>query len=250
MDFFDCNVSYGMNIASNELRPVRTVQALEKEMLRAGLKKAVAWRVEHAAGNPVVANRLLAEDLRGREDLFGTWSILPTHTHEMPGPEEMLPIMKPSRIVGWRLFPEKCRFLPRAFVLRDWLKVAVQRKVPLFINTAHGTKLEDLAEILQSFPELTVVLTYTHDWPSDRVFRPFVKEFPNVYIDLTFCITDGGIESFFEEYGSSRLLYGSGFPRCYFGGNMLMVRHAGIPLEDRADIAGGNLSRLIAEASL
>jgi len=245
MEFFDCNVCYGTDVGADELRPVHTLQALPEEIARAGLTKAVVWRIEQFVGIPTVANQLLADDIRGRENLFGTWAIIPTHTHEMPGPEDILPLMKRDRIIGWRLFPAKCRFVPRVFVLRDWLQTAVRRRIPLFVNTAHGTKLEDLADILQAFPELTVVLTYAHDWPSDRFFRPFVKEFPNLYVDLTFCITDGGIESFVGEYGSSRLLYGSGFPRCYFGGNMLMVRHAGIPLEDRVAVAGGNLERIV-----
>jgi predicted TIM-barrel fold metal-dependent hydrolase len=250
MEFFDCNVSYGLDVASSALYPVTNVEQLDGEIRKAGVAKAVVWRIEQLGGSPLSANRLVADDIRGREHLYGTWAIVPTHTHELPDPDKMPAIMKANRIIGWRLFPSKCRFFPRAFVLREWLEVAVARKIPIFISTAHGTRLEDLQDILEHYPELRVVLTYAHDWPSDRFFRPFVKEFPNLYVDWTFSITDGGIESFVEEYGSSRLLYGSGFPRCYFGGNMLMVRHAQVPEADRAAIAGGNMSRLVAEVQL
>lgn len=248
MEFFDCNVHYGLDVAISQMRPVPLVGDLQAEIARAGIAKAVIWRLEQFGGSPLKANQLVADDVRGTSNLYGVWAIVPTHTHEIPGPEEMLPEMKANRIVGWRLFPSKCRFFPRAFVLADWFKVAVKRHIPIFINTAHGTRLDDLEDFLRAFPELTVVLTYTHDWPSDRFIRPFVSQWPNVYVDLSYSLTDGGIESFYQEYGPSRLLYGSGFPDCYFGGLMMMVRHAGIPLTDRAAIAGGNMARILKEA--
>lgn len=98
---------------------------------------------------------------------------------------------------------------------------------------------------MKAFPKLTVILTHSHIWPNDRYLRPFVAEYPNVYLDLAYCITDGGIESFVEEYGAERLLYGSGFPYCYFGGNMLMIKHADISESDKLAISSGNLTRII-----
>ena len=250
MEFLDCNVSYGLDAAGSTMLPVTAMADLDRHLGRAGVAGAVVWRTEQHVGSPVTANAMLADDLRGREHLHGLWTILPPHTHEVPEPEAMPAHMQANRIIGWRIFPQRHRYLPRAFVLRDWLQVAVARRIPLFVNTAHGTRLEDLHEILTAFPDLTVVLTYASDWPSDRAYRPFVKDFANVYIDLTFAITDGGIESFVGEYGSSRLLYGSGFPHCYLGANMLMVRHAEIPAADRTAIAGGNLARIIREVRL
>jgi len=58
------------------------------------------------------------------------------------------------------------------------------------------------------------------------------------------------IESFVKEYGSSRLLYGSGFPNSYFGANMLMIKHADICEDDKVAIAGGNLTRVIEGVSI
>jgi predicted TIM-barrel fold metal-dependent hydrolase len=168
----------------------------------------------------------------------------------MPPPEELLPAMKRQRIIGWRLYPGPCRFLLKEFVLRDWLELARAHHLPLFLDTAHGATLEQVADFLERVPELTLVLTYNNDWPSDRYLRPFVASFPNVYLDLKHMITDGGIESFVEAYGSSRLLYGSGYPDAYFGANMMMVRHAQVPEADRAAIAGGNLARLVEEVAL
>jgi hypothetical protein len=255
LEFFDCNACYGMDASADVYGAAHTVEDLQREMVRAGAGKAIVQRVEQWSGSPLVGNELLADDLRraGAQLLpyiYGTWGIVPTHTHELPEPNEMPGVMKKNRIIGWRLYPGRSRFLLKGFALRDWLEVALASKIPVFISTAYGAELSQVADLMEEFPRLTVVLTFANEWPSDRLLRPFVAAFPNLYLDTTFLMTDGGIESFVEEYGPSRLLYGSGFPRAYFGAGMLMVRHAQIPEEDRMAIASGNLERMVTEVVL
>ena len=247
MEFFDCNVSYGPHTASDPLRPINTLEALQQEMARAGVRRAV---VNPPPGGAASGNELLAAEIAAADHLYGTWAVLPTHTHELPRPAEMLAEMTRQRIVGWRLCPGPQRFLMRGFALRDWMEIALAGRVPVFINTAHGATLENVADLMEAYPELTVVLTFSSDWPSDRFLRPLVAEFPNLHLDTTYLITDGGIESLVEEYGAGRLLYGSGFPDSYFGANMLMLRHAQIAEEDKVAIASGNLDRIVREVAL
>jgi predicted TIM-barrel fold metal-dependent hydrolase len=250
MDFFDCNVCYGIDAGGGPMRPVHTVEALQQELARAGVSRAIVRRHEQVTGGVLSGNQLLADDLRGTDNLYGTWALVPAHTRELPELEEMLTAMKANRIVGWRLSPARQRFLPRAFALRDWLEPARERRIPIFLNTADGAELDQVADLMEAYPDLTLVLTFSSDWPSDRFLRPFVAEFPNLYLDLTYLITDGGIESFVGEYGAGRLLYGSGFPGSYFGANMLMLRHAQIREQERVAIASGNLDRIVREVQL
>lgn len=250
MEFFDCHISYGMSTLARELRPLHTLAQVELEMDRAGVAQAVVSRVEQTEGSLVEANALLTQDISGSSRFFGVWAILPSHTREMRAPEEMVSIMKENRIAGWRLCPGNGRYLPKVFVLQDWLKTAQKRSIPLFVSTAHGTALEALADILEAYPELTAILHYDSVWPSDRLLRPFVVSYPNVYLDMTDWITDGAIESFVQAYGPTRLLYGSGMPNSYLGSNMLMIQHADISREDKALIASGNMKRILKEARL
>lgn len=250
LEFFDCNACYGMDASADVYGAAYTVKDLQREMARAGVGKAIVQRVEQWSGSPLVGNEILAADVAPCGSLHGTWGIVPTHTHELPEPNEMPGVMKKNRIIGWRLYPGRSRFLLKGFALREWLEAALARKIPVFISTAHGAELSQVADLMEEFPRLTVVLTFANEWPSDRLLRPFVAAFPNLYLDTTFLMTDGGIESFVDEYGSSRLLWGSGFPRAYFGAGMLMVRHAQIPEEDRRAIASGNLERVVREVAL
>lgn len=248
LEFFDCHISYGMSTMDQELRPLHTLAQVEAEMDRAGVALGVVSRIEQTEGNLVEGNALLAQDLSNSSRFYGVWTIVPSHTGEIPAPEDLADRMKENRILGWRLCPGHGRYLPKTFVLKDWLKTAQKRNIPLFVSTAHGTSLEALADILEGYPELTVILHYDHVWPSDRLLRPFVASFPNVYLDMTHWIVDGGIESFVKAYGSERLLYGSGMPHSYFDAYMLMIQHADISQEDKGLIASGNLKRILKEA--
>lgn len=254
MQFLDCNASYGAGLTESGLRPVRCLDKLREAMKAAGVSGGAVYRVEqHDTGSVKRVNELLEHDvtsLRADTDqprIWGVWTIVPSHTDEIPNPEEFASRMAACSVLGWRLCPANFRFMPRAFVLNDWLSVAVERSIPLFINTSHGTSLEATADLLQAFPDLTVILTYRDTSPNDRLLRPFISAFENVYIDTSYWFVDGCLEDFVAKYGSERLLYGSGYPYSYFGANMMMIRHAQISAEAKAAIAGGNLRR-IAEA--
>ena len=82
------------------------------------------------------------------------------------------------------------------------------------------------------------------------MFRPLLARYPNVYIDLSQYLLDGGIEALVDAYGPDRLLFGSGFPESYFGGMMMALKHAEISEQAKTAIAYHNLARLIAEAEL
>jgi hypothetical protein len=191
MFFFDCNTSYG--ILGECLRPIYSIKSLLEAMKSAGIQKAVVSSFDTAI---VSGNERLAGDINGIDNLYGIWTLLPSHTHEIPEPGKILKIMKRNQIIGWRLSPGQANYLPKVFVLRDWLEAACNNNVPLFVNTAHGTSLEALADILERFPELTVILTYKNAWPSDRLLRPFISGFAKVYLDMTYWFIDGYIESF------------------------------------------------------
>ena len=84
----------------------------------------------------------------------------------------------------------------------------------------------------------------------DRFFRPLIERYPNVAVDTSQYLLDGGIEAFVADYGSRRMLYGSGFPESYFGGMMMAIKNAQIPSAAKEAIAHGNLERIIEETRL
>jgi predicted TIM-barrel fold metal-dependent hydrolase len=74
-----------------------------------------------------------------------------------------------------------------------------------------------------------------------------LERYPHVYVDTSQYLLDGGIEALVADYGARRVLFGSGFPESYFGGMMMALKHAEIPLAAKRSIAHGNLSRILEE---
>ena len=92
-------------------------------------------------------------------------------------PETIADKMKADRIIGFKFAPGTNRFVPRAFAVKDYIEVMIECNIPMFVNSKDGTSLSDMADILNSYPELTMVITYADVWPNDRFLRPFAAEY-------------------------------------------------------------------------
>jgi predicted TIM-barrel fold metal-dependent hydrolase len=131
-----------------------------------------------------------------------------------------------------------------------WLEPMVAWRIPLFLSVARGADWRDVYGILAEFPDLVCVICDHGCWGMDRLFRPLLERYPHVYIDTAQYFLDGGLEALVADYGARRILFSSGFPESYFGGMMMALKHARIPDEAKAAIAGGNLERILAEEVL
>ena len=109
----------------------------------------------------------------------------------------------------------------------------------------YGIEWADIIDILEQYPELTVILTLKSVWPPDRYIKPLLRDFPHTYIELSRYWTDGGLEEMVDFCGPERILFGSGFDSAYFGGIMLMIKHAQIPEKAKQLISSGNLERIL-----
>ncbi|HBN84121.1 MAG TPA: hypothetical protein DDZ89_09780 [Clostridiales bacterium] len=246
MYFFDCNVSYGVIGDKNPFMPVDDVEQVLKDMDKAGIHKAVVYRKEQLHGADIATgNCMVSLDVKDNPRLYGCWSLVPSDTEEIQGPDQLLKSMKQDHIIGWRISPSYHRFSKKPYVLEDYFEKACRCNVPVFISTAGGYSLDDLADILDCFPKLTVILTYDNIWPNDRYLRPLVRKYENVYLDLSQVITAGGLEDFIQWKGSHRLLFGSGYSDSYFGAGMLQVLKANISEKDKENIAYINMERII-----
>lgn len=245
MFFFDCNASFGRELKSGKFG-IETAEELTAQMKAAGVDAAVVYKKEQINSlSPKDGNIDLSKSITEYPNLFGLWMVVPKYTNEIPQPEIIADQMKADRIIGFKYAPGANRFVPRAFAIKDYIDVMIECSIPMFVNSKDGTSLSDMADILEKYPELMMVIAYADVWPNDRFLRPFIGEYKNVYLDLTYCITAGGIESFTSEFGADRLLFGSGFPNSYLGANMLMIKHADISHEEKELIAGSSLKRII-----
>ncbi|NLE46453.1 MAG: amidohydrolase family protein [Chloroflexi bacterium] len=249
MQFFDCNVFFGLPM-HRPLMPVPTVDDLVEEMDRAGVERALVWHIIQHDASPQVGNALLAEAIGSCERLVGCWTVLPNQTGELPPPQALFEQMQESRVAALRVFPNSHRFLINSVSMGGLLERMVARRIPLLLSVKRGIEWRDIYALLAEFPGLVCVICDHGCWGEDRMFRPLLERYPNVYIDTSQYLLDGGIEALVADYGAKRILFGSGFPELYFGGMMMALRHARIPDEAKVSIAAGNLERVLAEVEL
>jgi predicted TIM-barrel fold metal-dependent hydrolase len=255
MRFYDANLSFGINTNVDErpLLPCPTMADLETALRRAGVSGGLVRMEASDSSGAVLGNRLLKEALAGvREDLdlYGMYTVLPSYTHETPPPAELPAVMREGKFAALRLAPSVHHFMAKPGILADILTMAADRKIPVMFDTACGIAMEEIYDIMERFPGLTAILAYNNIWPTERLERPFLASFENLRLDLSMMIIDQGIEGLVQEYGSSRLLFGSRFPAMYIGGAMLQLRYADISDEDKEAIAGRNLLAMIKGAAL
>lgn len=251
MVVFDCNLSYGKYVSGGPEKPCNTLGELEGELVRAGIAGGFVYHAAMDTAGVVTGNALLAGDLENAsQKLWGVWSLLPSCTGEIPGPQDLPAAMRQNGIAALRLNPQGHKYLPLPAILDDYLALASERNIPIRIDTGCGVTLEQAYAYLAAFPKLTCILTHADCWPCDRQLRPFLERFENVVLDTTYLLTDQGFEEIVRKYGASRLLFGSGFPACYLGAHLLTLFHSDISQADKQAILGGNLERLVKGANL
>jgi hypothetical protein len=249
MQFFDCNVFFGLP-AKRPIAPVATVEELLAEMDRSGVDKALVWHIAQHDASPRAGNQLLADAIRSHPRLIGCWTVLPIQTGEFPRPATLFQQMKEARVAALRIFPSSHRFLANVVSMGDLLDQMVARRIPLFVSVRRGMDWRDIYVLLAEFPDLVCVICDHGCWGMDRFFRPLLERYPRAYVDIAQYLLDGGLESLVADYGASRILFGSGFPESYFGGMMMALQHARIPDEAKAAISSGNLERILGEEVL
>jgi predicted TIM-barrel fold metal-dependent hydrolase len=249
MEFFDCNAYFGLP-AQRPLAPVSSAKQLLEEMDLAGVDRALVWHIAQHDVAPQTGNAMLAEAIAPHQRLWGCWTMLPNQAREFPEPEELFRQMREARVAAIRVFPESHKFLLNQVSMGVLLTAMSLRRVPLFLSVKRGMSWRGVYDVLAEFPDLTCVICDHGCWGEDRLFRPLIERYPNLAIDTSQYLLDGGIEAFVTDYGTRRMLYGSGFPESYFGGMMMAIKHAQIPLAAKEAIAHGNLARMIEEVRL
>lgn len=253
MEFFDCNVSYGIFSVPPNKR-ADNVEDLIQEMEWCGVQRGL---VRHAAmidESPEVGNPLLCQQVEDHPSLEPSWAILPPQTGELGTVEQFVTIMDDSGVKALWAYPSKHRYLLNGTTFGELFEEMIKRNVPLFVErgeSSGGLQGWGMVEnVLRDFPDLTMVIVGHGSWGEDRYFRPIIEKYEGAYIDTSRYELDGGIASFCEKYGPYRMLFGTNFPHTEMGGAVMTLMHADISDDAKEAIAGGNLERILAEVKL
>ncbi len=251
MKVYDCNISYGYSVAGVPYKLCETFQELSGEMKNAGISGGLIRATATDTTGVIFGNTRVANDIKDSElDVWGVWGLVPSFTSELPSPEKLPAVMAENKIGALYMNPQAHQYLAYPSVMRDYMKMAEDRKIPLLFNTGLGLSIKEISDLLEAFPKLTCILCFKNAWPSGRVTRPFLSLYPNLHLDTAYLVDDQGIEDIVKDFGAERIIHGSSFPSLYIGAQMANVCAADISESDKEAIFSGNLERILKGADL
>jgi predicted TIM-barrel fold metal-dependent hydrolase len=145
------------------------------------------------------------------------------------------------------------------FPISDWcigevLDELAAHRVPTFLDpnpefdTVASDKFDfDAIDVLcRSHPTLPVVLSEARFHSSNRLLYQLFAKYPNLHVELSGLWANHGIEFITEEFGASRLLFGTRMPIRDPGCAVAQVVYSDISDENKRLIAGESLRRMLA----
>lgn len=253
MTIVDANASYGQ-VYTPTLAPCRTPGELIAVLDRAGVDRALVMADGIRGGCPSEMNVRVAEEMAAHPRLMPVWAILPVETGEIGTPREFLDSMKRHGVRALAAYPSKHRYLLDRVGCGELLDAMVECRIPLLLpldESSGGVGGWALAtKLLTETPGLRLVVLGTGPWGDDRLFRPLLRAFPTLTVEISRYELDGGIAAVCGKYGAERLVYGSAYPYWAMGGALLTALHADIPEADKELVLGGNIVRLLEEVTI
>jgi predicted TIM-barrel fold metal-dependent hydrolase len=232
-DLFDVNVRVGPSGVHGEL-------ALDKHGLLAEMDRFFIQHalVSHWAGEEYdvrVGNESLAREADAR--LIPAWAILPDVA--------LLNDLEARRPRAVRITPGPTQ---HNFSLAPWsagpMLEYLQDNAVLTLIVRNDFAWLEVASLLENFPRLPLVLLDT-GYRADRYLFPLLDRFQNLYFDSATYLAHRQLETFVEQRGADRLLFGSRLPLFTPASSLGVLASARISDDQKLAIAGGNLRRLL-----
>ena len=110
----------------------------------------------------------------------------------------------------------------------------------------------EMLDLGERCPNISFLLAHSGwNWPIARQHVELAKKFPNCFLEITFTsVTSGSIEYMVEEVGSERVLYGSDAPMRDPYPQFGWVAYADISEQDKRNIFGRNMEKILARVKL
>ncbi|NMB10953.1 MAG: amidohydrolase family protein [Firmicutes bacterium] len=240
MEIFDCNCSIGSGPIP-AWRYARNVAELREELDFCGIDRALVHHANMRFSSPQAWNVRFSEQVQRYAWIEPVWAIMPSQTGEQQKPELFIKAMKGAGVRTLWAFPKEHKYALNRSTFGSLFDSLSERNIPLFVKD----DLFSIGNLLAEFPRLIVVAVNQGPGSLERMLRPLLDEYPNLYLETSTYIIDGLIEEFCERHGCERLLFGSGFPNNCSGSALLRLTQAEIDPASKQAIAAGNLKRLL-----
>ena len=141
------------------------------------------------------------------------------------------------------MFPETQRWSLDHACFAEALRLAGQAGALVMVEAARPGTATIIGRTAEQCGVRVILSRVSYDNLGETLMA--MKSNPNVFIETHMLTSADGIEMIVDEFGSDRLLFGSGAPLQYFSSAYLRVRFADLTDSDRAAVLGGTFSGLL-----
>ncbi len=242
LSFFDSNSFIGSHQNPYVDSPVE-LNMLEDAMKVSCLMRSLIYHSASVLYEASYGNKKLIEETKNKSDLFLAWVATPELCNSEKEAEIFFSEIEGNKISAIKIFPRYHNYNLLSGAIDKLLSFLDEEKIPLLVNQEE-ILWEEITYILKYFKNLPFLLNNT-GYRMERYLTPLLYNYKNLNLDISRYQAHGGIEYLCRQFGSERIFFGSGMPVFSPEPIMMMINNAKISLEEKQNISGKNLLRLI-----
>ena len=223
---------------------------LEAEMARLHIDASIVRHRACLEAAPYVGNDILMSDIAERPHLIPAWFVTPDGREPDFDPEGMIEHMVSAGVrLAW-LDPDAEMMSMLPWCAGELYAALQERRIPLMISYPK-VKADDLHVVLQEYPELPVILINVLRLGRNRVLEPLLALHPtlNLCFGPSFSVHNY-YQNLVRRFGPYRWVWGANYPEYEGGAGVAGLTYSGLSAEDMAQVAHGNIERLLAEVQV
>ena len=220
-----------------------TVEDLKSELDIADIDGAMVFHSLSKEHDPAMGNELILDLLSGEDRLEPVWVLLPESTGEFGPVDDVISSMMEGKVSMARVFPKDHNFSFSEWGCGNLISALERSGMPLMIDL-NQTSFDQISAVCSTHPDLKLILSDVA-YRADRFIYPLLSSHPNLYIETARDQTHRCSEAICSKFGPTRLIFGSRTPELACGPMAATVRFARIGRDEKDQILGGNIGRLM-----
>jgi len=238
--FFDCNCMIGKRADRREGEPWALDQLL-RDMDTCGISDAMVTHALSRDYDPAAGNLEISSIVSAQPRLHGCWAILPPSGGETP--EGFIWEMLAKGVVAAVAYPRAHNYSLSEWSMGPLLSALERFRIPLLLPFGQCT-WEEVERLCGEHVYLPLIVTGVN-YRQLRFLLPLWEKYRNLFVDLSWFSVHDGLSYIAGQGLIGQVLFGTNYPLYEPGAAVTMVTYANIKGEERQQVAGGSLRRIL-----
>lgn len=253
VELFDCNATVGRRAVRNPgcaYMPEDVISIMDYYRI----DKALVSHAMCEGNGPFPGNEILLSEISDYDRLSPCWVLSPNFTNELGEVkvEDFIDKMLEMGVKASKILPYHHHYCLSDWCVGELFSILEEHRIPLLIDfgITHYSESEsripwnNIYELCKDYRSLPIILLRVGGNVNRKLF-PLLSKFENLHIDISYYISNDGLEIICEEFGANHLLFGTGMPVYSPAGPLSMLIYSGISAKEKKAIGSENLKRLL-----